>query len=148
MVNKIQMISVFFSVVAVIGTAMFFWRFGHSGPWGSLHRLFPLNTSFKCRGSREIVFLKNEERWIGFSYMTICINGDGIILRAPYYLRWFVPSIHIPISELQIEGAENIWFRKKCVLLVGQSSVRIALPYMYSGHFDDFSAIKVKPEGG
>jgi len=134
--SVVQMIATFLSFMAVIGTVMFLWRFGHSGPWCSLYRLFPLNVGAKCRGSREVVFFKAEGRWIGFSYIAICFGEGEIILRAPYCLRWLVPSVRVPVSKLKVGRSENIWFRKKLVLLVGQCSVKMALPYKYSSYFD------------
>ncbi len=106
------------------------WAFGRRGAWGKIAKQYKSDKSFI--GGTEIpgnmtVWLFDGDKWTPFNALKLKKNERGIYISAGLLAKPFLPSIFIPFDSIHIEGAKRFAFRKRTVLAIKSTHVKLAL---------------------
>ncbi len=125
--------------VIIVGVATLFYLFwvGNKGIWGQLAARFPAKKTPEDLNKKnqkiESVSLIVHQKWRGdgWNIVLITLNESYICLSPSGILKYFVPTVFIPWSQVDEVRECKFFLQKKTELLIHNMDISVLLPYHY-----------------
>jgi len=127
--------------VALTGTFISFWLFGHRGVWGRLANKYKDESPiYKGFFRSEIIYVRQDDGWRQWSFCSITLSDSGLRISQPPFISLLVPSLSIPYKDISIDTSVRPWFKKQIILKFEKLGIELAIAASHKKQLEKLGA--------
>lgn len=136
----IELFWIVIGAIAIIGTPLHFWYFGHYGVWGEFASIYhvkklPNKSAIK---SDVVCFKENNIKWSQWCCCKIILSDNGLFVIHPIILNYLIPSILIPWKDIKISDIKRLYLKKYLIIKFNNCESMFALPVKYQESLEKY----------
>jgi len=129
----VELFWIIIGVIAILGTPLSFWYFGHYGVWGEFASIYhvkklPNKTAIK---SDVVCFKEKDGKWSQWCCCKIILSGNGLVVIHPVILNLLIPSILVPWEDIEIKDVKRLYLKKYLTIKFKNCEPVFAIPIKY-----------------